>query len=87
MAAIAGPLGLLDSAPRHDIHCLLATSGGLKQWDRHHCPPLLNIHCVQSETRLMDPLQCEIARETFLLISDGSFFIQPGQSVTKVTQD
>ena len=26
VAAIAGPLGLLDSAPRPDIHCLLATS-------------------------------------------------------------
>ncbi len=46
-----------------------------------------NFSMVQSETRLMDPLQCEIARKTFLLISDGSFFIQPGHSVTNVTQD
>ena len=33
MAAIAGPLGLLDSAPRPDIHCLLATSTAAQRWN------------------------------------------------------
>ena len=33
------------------------------------------------------PIAMWNSQETFLLISDGSFFIQPGHSVTKVTQD
>ena len=80
MAAIAGPLGLLDSAPRPDIHCLLATSGGLKQWDRHHCPPLLNIHCVQSETRLPYGSIAMWNSQENLFINFWWFFLHPTRS-------
>lgn len=52
VAAIAGPLGLLDSAPRPDIHCLLATSAAPRSVETMGSTPLLAItteyiHCAQ----------------------------------------
>ena len=52
VAAIAGPLGLLDSAPRPDIHCLLATSAAPLSVETMGSTPLLAItteyiHCAQ----------------------------------------